>query len=78
MGNETDPRQRSDRTTGDDFKNGDLVYWGRRADGKLVLRRLEESQLLNFPDTVFRIEIGDNPQALAFKPVKWADRWCTP
>ncbi len=74
-----EPQKGDRRAAGDDIKSGDLVYWGRGSDGKLMLRRLEESQLATFPDTVFRVEQqGDNPQSLVFRPVKWADHWCTP
>ena len=56
--------------TADDIRNGDLVFWDREPDGRIFLRRMEESQLVFVTGPVFRIERSGGPLSFALIPVQ--------
>ena len=56
--------------TADDIRNGDLVRWDRGADGRILLRRVEPSELDSTPGPVFRLEHGEEPLSFALIPVQ--------
>ncbi len=55
---------------GDDIRRGNVVYFDRVDDHKVVMRTLAEADLASFPGRAYRAERGDPDCALKFTRLK--------
>ena len=54
-------------TLADAITVGDLVFWARAADRRLLLRRLDPTKADTFPGEIFRVEFAAAGEGMRLK-----------